>query len=131
MEDITKQAKSKAYKLFFNRYNIALIPSINRHRKHFDLRRNIDKIAISIYKELVNTVNHKEIKAKQAQRLKARQVATSNIYENKLFLDFKSNNNLLIYSNYLTDGYRKHWAKTDQDLRVLQVLRKHYPNLSR
>lgn len=130
MRKLENQAKSKAYRVFFNYYNIALSNN-KRAKRCFDLRTNIDKLAYSIYIKLECSVNKNEIRQKQKARAKAKNIQSVNILQNKLLLDFRANKGLIIYKDHLSDGYRNHWAKTSNDFKVLHVLRKNYPNLAK
>lgn len=129
MKTIEQIATKKAYNMFFSTSNILLTDS-QRIYRNFDFRTNIDKKAFGIFKQLEQTVDKSKIKQIKKERIKRKSFEQNNILDNKLLLDFKRNR-CYIYNNHLSDGYRNHWAKNNQDLKVLSVLRKHYPNLSK
>lgn len=130
IEKLQKLAKAKAYTIYFNQFNIALSNN-KRSKRNFDLRTKLDTLAYCIYNQLEKTVNKQEIRQKQRSRAKAKNIECKNILENKLLLDFKRNKGMFIYENHLTDGYRNHWAKSKQDLKVIEVLRKNNPKLAK
>jgi len=131
MKTLEQLAKRKAYQLFFSTSNILSHQNALRVKKYFDMRTNLDQKAIVIFMQLVNSVDKLKIKQLKKERAQQKRIETNNILQNKLLLDFQKNKGLTIYDNHLSDGYRNHWAKNGHDLKVLQVLKKNYPNLSK
>jgi hypothetical protein len=128
MKTIEQLAKKKAYKLFFSTSNIILSNNNLRVTKWFDMRTKLDQKAILIFMQLVESIDKKKILQIKVERAKIKKVEFDSILQNELLIDFQRNKGLKVFATHLSDGYRKHWAKSEQDFKVLQVLKKYYPN---
>jgi hypothetical protein len=92
----------------------------------FDSRYRIGKLANKIIKETV--VNKTEILAKRKARRASKPQPFTNVLSNSLYIDWSKNKaDLYVNRDNLRDKYssRNHWAKTEQDRKVLSILVKY------
>ena len=99
-------------------------------RKGLDFRTNQDKAIFYKIKELTHTLDFSEISKKQIERAKNRYIVpVPNYRNNKLTVDYIKNKSSIKYISenciYFQNG-RNHWAKYDNDLKIIAVLRKHF-----
>ena len=99
-------------------------------RKGLDFRTNQDKAIFWKIKELIYSLDFSEISRKQIERANNRYVAPiPNYRDNKLTVDYIKNKSSIKYISenciYFQNG-RNHWAKNDNDLKIIAVLRKHF-----
>ena len=107
------------------RYNYAY-----NFRKGLDFRTNYDKAIFCKIKDLIRVLDFSEISRKQIERANNRYIApVSNYRNNKLTVDYIKNKSSIKYISenciYFQNG-RNHWAKNDNDLKIIAVLRKNF-----
>jgi hypothetical protein len=92
----------------------------------FDNRYRIGKLANKIIKETV--INKTEILAKRKVRRLRKPQQFTNILTNPLCIDWRKNKaDLRVNADHLMDKYshRRHWAKSENDIKLLSILKKH------
>ena len=102
----------------------------NNFRKDLDFRKNHDNAVFMKIKELIYSLDFSEISKKQRERANNRYVHPApNYRNNKLTVDYIKNKSSIKYISenciYFQNG-RNHWAKNDNDLKIIAVLRKHF-----
>lgn len=114
-----KQAIKSAMSIIYSNDNLMF------GRKYkFDNRYRIGKLANKIIRETV--INKTEILAKRKARMASKPQPFTNILSNKLYIDWRKNKaNLWVNSDHLRDKYsdRRHWAKSEKDIKLLAILR--------
>ena len=95
------------------------------NQKNFDKRTKFGKQAYAYYLKLQYTENVSLILEKRRKRC-SQKYTFSNVLDNKLYLDWKSNkHNIIVCDNRLSEGLRNHWAKNEFDIKVLKILKKY------
>ena len=99
-------------------------------RKGLDFRTNQDKAIFWKITELIYSLDFSEISRKQIERANNRYIPpVSNNRNNRLTVDYIKNKSSIKYISenciYFQNG-RNHWAKNDNDLKIIAVLRKHF-----
>ncbi len=117
-------AKRIAYKWLFSQSNIIL----NKEFK-YDARTRIGNLAAAYVKQWGLSYEQKiEIKNKQRAR-SSKFLTFRNIKNNPIVLDYLRNKAYVKHINpqriHFSNG-RNHWAKTDQDAKILSVLMKYH-----
>ena len=111
-------------------------------RNRYDMRTVYGRTAAEEEKRLANNSEMVELSRmaydKRNERARARHaesedIPTANILANKLYNDFRKNyyQCSAIYRDHLNFYGRNHWAKNRQDLNVLEVLRRHHPEMAK
>jgi hypothetical protein len=115
-----KTANKMAYQFFFNPYNMTMDKSPN-----FDRRTRIDKKAHLIFKEIKKSVNINDIKAKKRTRRESMPSQYKNYLMNRIVIDYFNNFSSLkgVYNDRLSFYGRNHWAKNQEDYKILEVLK--------
>lgn len=123
-----------AYKLLTNRANVLLKKhlSIGYFRKGLDFRTNFNKSVFNEIRILSATLDFNEIAKKQKERAQNRYVKPKKNYlNNPLFVDSRRNKSSIKYISdsciYFSNG-RNHWAKDNDDLLILSILKKNFIN---
>ena len=113
-----------------------------RGSKRYDLRTLYGRTRSDEEKKWANNSEMVELSRmaydKRNERARARHaesedIPTANILANKLYNDFRKNyyQCSAIYRDHLNFYGRNHWAKNRQDLNVLEVLRRHHPEMAK
>ena len=118
MTNFTKAEIHKAYKIVCNKYDIAM-----GRKLKVDKRTRVGNLAIY----LSCRVNKKEIYEKQYNR-RYNNYSYSNILDSSLYYDFKNNRHDIKFitpERIAFIGNRNHWAKSERDSKILNILSKH------
>lgn len=99
-------------------------------RKDLDFRTKRDNAIFTKIKELIYSLDFSEISRKQRERANNIYIyPVPNYRNNKLTVDYIKNKSSIKYISenciYFQNG-RNHWAKYDNDLKIIAVLRKHF-----
>lgn len=97
-----------------------------RRQPRIDKRTKVGRLALQMIYELQKTLDFATIKEKQMQRRKLKGSRKfTNVFDNPLVKDYTSNkwNLIKVHSDRLEFSGRNHWAKNEQDLRILKILK--------
>lgn len=92
-----------------------------------DKRTRVGRLALQIIYEITPTYNFNEVREKRRERSRRKSEAFTNVYSSPLVKDYLSNKNSIIkiFPDHIQFyGRRNHWAKTEKDLKILEILSK-------
>jgi len=126
---IEKEATKRAY--------LIIITEIRFGRfLNFDMRFNVNKLAYQKASEMRSSFTaeiSQEIRDKRKQRMQNKPFEFKNILDNPIVKDYISNNTSIkfIFSDRISFiGRRNHWAKSDQDRKILSILNKYHKKIA-
>lgn len=121
---MTHKEISKATNVIFRHYSSFYNYKMCKPLR-MDMRYNFSKLVKRLEKTI--KIDKDLIFSKKKERLERKNYKFENILDNKLLNDFKRNGNgMIVYDDRLYVAGRNHWAKNEQDFKVLQVLKKWY-----
>lgn len=127
-----KQATKEVYFWLLNRKNWIGNSEMMFHCFYhsLDLRYNGVHDAVKEYHRIKPTINILEVSEKKFNRRKNLNYRFKNIYSNPLVNDYiksKQRGRIkAVYHDRISFYSRNHWAKNKQDLKVLEILQKHF-----
>ena len=122
-----KQIESAAKRIAYR-----VVTSFNKARqlqREFDLRFNFDRAVKSRVQEIIPTINEQDIKAKIKARRQAKCQEFSNALSNGIVKDYINNKDSLkaiACDRLIFIGGRNHWAKNENDEKILSILKNKY-----
>ncbi len=118
--DEYKQAERIAYEFLYSPYRMHCGKTFKA-----DKRTRVGKLAYVIFKKIKDTYCYDSLYQIRKIRINQKPEIFKNILKNKLYLDYKRNGNCLILEDRIRFENRNHWCKNSEDIRVLQILKKH------
>jgi hypothetical protein len=118
-----KKAKKYAYNFIYSDSNLKICRPFSRSFK-FDGRTKIGNLANRFVLELQKNENLELAKNKRISRRKNKKYIFKSILKNPIVIDFINNNPTNILKDRLIFGSRNHWAKTEKDIKILEILSK-------
>lgn len=126
MKKFSKKATKRGYQIIFSIGNLMInkLPRLDR-------RYNLNKeILLFVRINQLSHIEKKEILAVKKSRAIAKSMCTYvPIRQNKLYVDYRNNRNNIKYIDddciHFSSG-RNHWAKNDRDLKVINILKRHF-----
>jgi len=118
-----KIAKKMAFNYLYGMNHLILGRSFK-----YDARTKIGKLANEIVKKEVKKIDIKTILELRKKRRELRYIFIP-IFKNPIVNDYilhKYNLNGVYSQNLSFHGGRKHWAKNENDVKILNVLKKHF-----
>lgn len=114
-----RQAKARVYSHFGNTY------PVRRRKPRVDRRTRVGRLVLNYYYELDGSQESVLITIKKMERAQARKgTGFTNVLDNPLVRDYFANKDNLkeVHSSHLEFWGRNHWAKSDRDLKILEIL---------
>ena len=136
MKNIDNEIKREARKLYYN-YLVRNIRNIYNRPvglPRLDMRYNRNRAIMAEFVKMMQSTNFTTLWLKGHDKFMSRLVSGrksriyANVLQNPIVIDYYNNRHLIkcIYSDHLYFGSRNHWAKDDNDKKILSILAKNF-----